>query len=122
MGFANIGETEERHSMGNIVRIDTNAELPADPNSPGEYCDTPFHGANEKFFAGIWSADPHSLDFDSYPVDEVCVVLTGKITLTEVGKSPEVFIKGDVFGLKKGTALNWTQDPGTRKIFVILEN
>ena len=108
--------------MSNIVRIDTNAELPADPDSPGEYCVTPFHGDDEKFYAGIWSADPSSVDFDSYPVDEVCVVLTGKITLTEPGKSPEVFTTGDAFGLKKGTALNWNQDPDTRKIFVILES
>ena len=107
--------------MSNIVRIDTSAELPADPDAPGEYCVTPFFGENEKFFAGIWSADPHSQDFDEYPMDEVCVVLTGKITLTEVGKAPEVFTTGDAFGLKKGTALNWTQDPDTRKILVILE-
>ena len=108
--------------MGNIVRIDTNAELPADPDSPGEYCVTPFFGENEKFFAGIWSADPHSQDFDEYPMDEVCVVLAGKITLTETGKSPEVFTTGDVFGIKRGTPVNWTQEPGTRKIFVILES
>ena len=108
--------------MSNIVRIDTNAELPADPDSPGEYCVTPFFGENEKFFAGIWSADPHSQDFAQYPMDEVCVVLAGKITLTETGKDPEVFTTGDVFGIKRGTPVNWTQEPGTRKIFVILES
>lgn len=108
--------------MSNIVRIDTEAQLPADPTSPGEYCVTPFHGDDEKFYAGIWSADPHSQDFESYPMDEVCVVLSGQITLTEIGKEPEVFTAGQVFGLKKGTALNWTQAPDTRKIFVILES
>jgi len=81
-----------------------------------------FFGENKKFFAGIWSADPHSLDFDEYPMDEVCVVLAGKITLTEPGKSPEVFATGDVFGIKRGTPVNWNQVPGTRKIFVILES
>jgi uncharacterized cupin superfamily protein len=55
-------------------------------------------------------------------MDEVCVVLAGKITLTEPDKSPEVFTTGDVFGIKRGTPVNWTQDPGTRKIFVILES
>jgi uncharacterized cupin superfamily protein len=49
-------------------------------------------------------------------------VLSGKITLTEVGGEPQVFVAGDAFGLKKGTALNWTQEAGTRKIFVILDN
>ncbi len=53
-------------------------------------------------------------------MDEVCVVLAGKITLTETGKDPEVFTTGDVFGIKRGTPVNWTQEPGTRKIFVIL--
>jgi uncharacterized cupin superfamily protein len=106
--------------MDNIVRIDPTVELP--PSEPGEYCVTPFRGAENKFYAGIWSADPHSLDFESYEVDEVCVVLSGKITLTEVGHKPQVFVAGDAFGLKKGTALNWTQEAGTRKIFVILDN
>jgi uncharacterized cupin superfamily protein len=55
-------------------------------------------------------------------MDEVCVVLAGKITLTETGKSPEVFTTGDVFGIKRGTPVNWNQEPGTRKIFVILES
>lgn len=108
--------------MSNIVRIDTNAELPPDPDSPGEYCVTSFFGDNEKFIAGIWSADPHFQDFAEYPMDEVCVVLAGKIMLTETGKGPEVFTTGDVFGIRRGTSLNWTQAPGTRKIFVILES
>jgi hypothetical protein len=63
--------------MSNIVRIDPTVQLP--PSQPGEYCVTPFRGAENKFYAGVWSADPHSLDFDSYEVDEVCVVLSGKI-------------------------------------------
>lgn len=117
-----MGANSERQVMSNVVRIDTNAQLPPDPGAPGEYCVTPFLGENEKFFAGIWSADPHSQDFDEYPMDEVCVVLAGKITLTEPGKSPEVFKTGDVFGIKRGTSVNWTQDPDTRKIFVILES
>ena len=108
--------------MANIVRIESNAHLPVDPSSLGEYCVTPFHADDEKFIAGVWSADLTSVDFDYYPVDEVCIVLTGKITLTEVGKAPEVFTSGDAFGLKKGTALNWDQEPDTRKIFVILES
>jgi uncharacterized cupin superfamily protein len=53
-------------------------------------------------------------------MDEVCVVLSGKITLTEPGKAAEVFTTGDVFGIKRGTPVNWNQEPGTRKIFVIL--
>jgi len=119
----NIEQNKERYTVNNnIVRIDTNSELPPDPWAPGEYCVTPFIGENEKFFAGIWSADPHSQDFVEYPMDEVCVVLSGRITLTEIGKEPEVFSTGDVFGIKKGTRVNWTQEPGTRKIFVILES
>ena len=108
--------------MSNIVRIDTHAQLLPDPDAPGEYCVTPFHGDNENFFAGIWSADPHSQDFDSYPMDEVCVVLAGTITLTEPGKTPDIYTTGDVFGIKKGTAVNWTQAPDTRKVFVILNS
>ena len=54
-------------------------------------------------------------------MDEVCVVLSGKITLTETGKDPQVFTTGDAFGLKKGTRVTWTQEANTRKIFVILE-
>ena len=108
--------------MSNIVRIDPRASLPADPNAPGEYCVTPFHGDDASFVAGVWSADPHSQHFVSYPVDEVCVVLTGSITLTEADAQPQVFRTGDAFGLRKGTNVTWTQEPDTRKIFVILES
>ncbi len=108
--------------MSNIVRIDSTVELPSDPNAPGEYCVTPFSGTDTNLIAGVWSADPHTQHFDAYPVDEVCVVLTGSITLTELNAEPQIFSAGDAFGLRKGTNLTWTQAPETRKIFVILES
>ena len=79
----------------------------------------PFHGSDPTLEAGIWAADESAHDIEFYPVDEVCVVLAGTITITTGGMVQE-FGAGQVFGVRRGASLHWHQSDGTRKVFVTL--
>lgn len=108
--------------MSGIVKIDQKAELQPDPGNPGEYYVNNFTGSDPGLFAGVWSADEQVTAIESYPVDEVCVVLAGTITLTDADGQVSVFTVGDSFAIRKGTALTWANSPDVRKIYVILDH
>ena len=55
--------------------IDPQATPQPDPANPGEYYVNNFVGDDPGLFAGVWSADAQETVIESYPVDEVCVVL-----------------------------------------------
>jgi uncharacterized cupin superfamily protein len=108
--------------MSGIFPIDPQAALQPDPANVGEYYVNHFTGSHPGLFAGVWSADEQETVIDSYPVDEVCVVLAGTITLTAADGQVSVFKSGDSFAIRKGTALTWANSPDVRKIYVILEH
>jgi uncharacterized cupin superfamily protein len=108
--------------MSGIFPIDPHAALQPDPANPGEYYVNNFTGAHPGLFAGVWSADGQETVIDSYPVDEVCVVLAGTVTLTTADGQVSVFRQGDSFAIRKGTALTWANSPDVRKIYVILDH
>lgn len=108
--------------MSGIFPIDPQAALAPDPANHGEYYVNNFTGAHPGLFAGVWSADEQETVIDSYPVDEVCVVLAGTITLTAADGQVSAFKPGDSFAIRKGTALTWANSPDVRKIYVILEH
>lgn len=107
--------------MTGVFKIDPQAALAPDPAHPGEYYVNNFTGAHPGLFAGVWSADSQETVIDSYPVDEVCIVLAGTITLTTTDGTVSEFTAGDAFAIRKGTALTWANSPDVRKIYVILE-
>jgi uncharacterized cupin superfamily protein len=108
--------------MSGIFSIDPQAALQPDPANPGEYYVNNFTGAHSGLSAGIWSADEQQTVIESYPVDEVCVVLAGTITLTAADGKVSVFGQGDSFAIRKGTSLTWANSPDVRKIYVVLDH
>jgi len=107
--------------MSGIFPIDPQADLAPDPAHPGEYYLNNFVGEDAGLFAGVWSADAQETVIESYPVDEVCVVLAGTITLTAADGQVSEFKAGDAFAIRMGTALTWANSPDVRKIYVILD-
>jgi uncharacterized cupin superfamily protein len=107
--------------MSGIFPIDPQAALQPDPANPGEFYANHFTGSHPGLFAGVWSADEQETVIDSYPVDEVCVVLAGTVTLTTADGQVSVFTSGHSFAIRKGTALTWANSPDVRKIYVILD-
>jgi uncharacterized protein len=108
--------------MSGIYSIDPQAALQPDPANPGESYVNNFTGAHGGLSAGVWSADEQETVIDSYPVDEVCVVLAGTITLTAADGQVSVFKAGDSFAIRKGTPLTWANSPDVRKIHVVLDH
>lgn len=108
-------------NQSGIARIDPQAELQPDPAHPGEFYVNNFTGSHPGLFAGVWSADEQETVIKSYPVDEVCVLLAGTVTLTAADGQVSVFKAGDSFAIRKGTPLTWANSPDVRKIYVILE-
>ena len=108
--------------MSGIFPIDPHAALQPDPANPGEYYVNNFTGSHPGLSAGVWSAQEQETAIDSYPVDEVCLVLAGTITLTAADGQVSVFGPGDSFAIRKGTALTWANSPDVRKIYVILDH
>lgn len=104
-----------------IARIDPHAELQPDPAHPGEFYVNNFTGSHPGLFAGVWSANEQETVIEAYPVDEVCVLLAGTVTLTAADGQVSVFRAGDSFAIRKGTALTWANSPDVRKIYVILD-
>ena len=107
--------------MSGIFPIDQQATLQPDPAHPGEFYVNNFVGDDPGLFAGVWSADSQETVIESYPVDEVCVVLAGTITLTTAAGVSK-FKPGDAFAIRKGTALTWANSQDVRKIYVILDH
>jgi uncharacterized cupin superfamily protein len=108
--------------MSGIFRIDPQADLQPDPAHPGEFYVNTFVGHDPGLFAGVWSAASQETVIESYPVDEVCIVLAGTITLTAADGTVSEFRPGDAFAIRKGTALTWANSPDVRKMYVILDH
>jgi uncharacterized cupin superfamily protein len=108
--------------MSGIFPIDPRADLAPDPAHPGEYFVNNFVGDDFRLFAGVWSADSQETLIESYPVDEVCLVLAGTITLADHDGQVTEFKAGDAFAIRKGTSLTWANSPGVRKIYAILDH
>jgi uncharacterized cupin superfamily protein len=108
--------------MSGIFRIDPQADLQPDPQNPGEYYVNNFVGHDLGLFAGVWSADSQNTKIESYPVDEVGVVLAGTITLTAADGTVSEFGAGDAFAIRKGTPLTWANSSDARKVYVILDH
>jgi uncharacterized cupin superfamily protein len=108
--------------MSGIFPIDPQADLAPDLAHPGEYYDNTFVGDDPRLFAGVWSADAQETPIESYPVDEVCVLLAGTVTLTGADGKVSKFKAGDAFAIRKGRSLTWANSHDVRKIYVILDH
>jgi uncharacterized cupin superfamily protein len=72
--------------------------------------------------AGVWSADAFVEHLPSYPVDEVCVLMEGTVTLRTPDGSASTFGPGEAFAIARGTECTWEQTGPVRKFYVIRES
>ena len=80
-----------------------------------------FTNAEGNLTAGVWEATPYKEVSESYPVDELMVILSGSVTITDDEGHAETFSAGDAFVLPKGFKGTWENREPVRKYFVILE-
>ena len=75
----------------------------------------------EQFFAGIWHSSVGAKTV-SYTEEEVCIILEGRVRLTDLAGSAKEFSAGSTFVLPAGFKGTWeTLDP-VKKIYVIWQS
>ena len=70
--------------------------------------------------SGVWEATAATWTEDDYPVEEVCVVLSGHLRLTDSDGTSHDLRPGDAFHLVKGWAGTWEVLEDMRKFYVVL--
>jgi uncharacterized cupin superfamily protein len=81
-----------------------------------------FVDETERLSAGVWECTACTAEFDAYPVDEFCHILTDEVTITDDEGHPETFAAGDCFVIPRGLRCTWDMPETTRKYYVILEH
>jgi uncharacterized cupin superfamily protein len=80
-----------------------------------------FTDASGQLTSGVWECTPYTTEADSYPVDEFCYIISGKVVITDGAGKSETFGPGDSFVIPKGTKCRWHMPETTRKYYVIFD-
>jgi uncharacterized protein len=73
---------------------------------------------SEQFFAGIWASSVGAKSV-SYTEEEVCVILEGRVRLTDLSDNAKEFGAGSTFVLPAGFKGTWETLEPVKKIYVI---
>lgn len=79
-----------------------------------------FSSADGRFHAGHWQADPGRISVH-YTETELCVLLMGRVRLTDAGGRAIDFGPGDAFVIEAGFRGTWESIGKVTKIYAILE-
>lgn len=74
----------------------------------------------EDSLAGLWEGTAGSVFFRSWPYTEFCVMLAGRIALTDELGARREFGPGDAFVVPKGFTGTWTTLSPARKYFAAM--
>jgi uncharacterized protein len=75
----------------------------------------------EQFFAGIWQSSVGAKSV-SYTEEEVCVILEGRVRLTDLQGNAKEFGVGSTFVLPAGFKGTWETLEAVKKIYVIWQS
>lgn len=70
--------------------------------------------------AGLWEGTAGSVFFRSWPYTEFCVMLAGRVALTDKHGARREFGPGDAFVVPKGFTGTWTTLSPARKYFAAM--
>jgi len=79
-----------------------------------------FTSGDEKFFAGVWEAEPGCWHIQ-YTENEFCQILSGRSILRDAEGREQVVRAGDSFVIPAGFRGQWDVLETTRKIYVIYQ-
>ena len=72
----------------------------------------------EQFFAGIWQSSVGAKTVD-YTEEEICVILEGRVRLTDLAGNAKEFGAGSTFALPAGFKGTWETLEPVKKVYVI---
>ena len=116
--------TKPQAVFGNIENLLANAIIDAAPTGAlgeeptmhlGELVD------RKDLQAGVWRCTPCVWEYDSYEVDEVMLMLSGKMRLTDSDGNITELTKGDVFFIPRGWSGKWETLETMEKLYVIID-
>lgn len=114
--------------MAGIVRISTAPVAPLDEavdpakvlaGSPSTGVRPATEDPARGFYTGVWASDVGVWRID-YTEEELCVIVAGRVRLTEDGGGSEEFGPGDAFVVPRGFKGVWETLEPVRKIYAIL--
>jgi uncharacterized cupin superfamily protein len=73
----------------------------------------------EQFFAGIWQSNVGAKSVSYTEEEEVCVILEGRVRLTDLAGNAKEFGAGSTFVLPAGFKGTWETLEAVKKIYVI---
>ena len=78
-----------------------------------------YENADAGFWTGVWESEVGAWRV-AYDEDELCVILAGRVRLTEDGGSPREFGVGEAFVVPRGFRGVWETVERVRKIYAIV--
>ncbi|WP_025809889.1 cupin domain-containing protein [Pseudomonas chlororaphis] len=118
MSIENV--TQIHLGIGNLVRPQWPAGTASENWYEAEY--RSFTNQSGSLFGGSWIGEPGELVLESYPYNEICVMVFGHVALVDAQGGRKDFRGGDSFFVPKGFSGLWlTLQPST-KIFIAVEN
>jgi uncharacterized cupin superfamily protein len=76
---------------------------------------------SEQFFAGIWQSSVGAKNVN-YTEEEVCVILEGRVRLTDLNGNSKEFGTGSIFAVPAGFKGTWETIEAVKKVYVIWES
>lgn len=110
-----------------VIRIESGAGEPAieaiDPKKvvsgePVSTTENLYTSDSERFFSGIWSSTEGKWRV-SYDEEEFCILLAGKVALTDAEGKTETFGAGEAFVIPAGFRGTWETLEPVRKLYAI---
>ena len=78
--------------------------------------------ADSSALVGFWEGEPGWVRFESWPYNEVCVILSGRVAVEDESGQRAVFGAGEAFVVPFGFQGTWHTLEPTEKIFVGIES
>ena len=102
----------------NITSIDKSACAVEEESNPISATWNVFTGSDGVLDAGIWSSDPCRIDCN-YDYNEVCVIIKGRVRLTDEEGNSQEFSAGQAFAISNGFRGVWETLESLEKFYVI---
>ncbi|KVS67661.1 cupin domain-containing protein [Burkholderia cepacia] len=80
-----------------------------------------FGGESRRYYGGVWEGEPGELNLPSYPYDEICIMISGRIALRDTAGNRKEFVKGQGFFVPRGFSGVWETLEPSSKYFIALE-
>ncbi len=110
--FKDGGELEAWPPFGEMSFVKV---LEGNPEPAGRF---DVGGPETRTMVGVWQCTPGKFEY-TYPGDEICTLLAGRIRLTDEDGKVHEYTAGDTFYTRKGEVAVWEVIETMRKIFFV---